>query len=322
MARLFFASLVKAFAARPPQSIVAVAVAVTLLAAIWAGSSDRAPGGKLIVLANGSTFDPKLVRKTRAIPRDQCDGGLIEKCIFAVRESPDRLFLIGDSHAAHWFPAVEGFAKAKGASLYVRVRPACLVSAVPIINHRHGRSDTECPQWSEDVLSEIERAKPKLVFIGQASRYQPVRPGTHASLEGEEGHATLSEAEKKMIDRIAATGAHIVMFVDTPRFPNDPLECLMNNRGTTSACRWPKHEVIFSARFPWSFSHDKPPPGVTAIDLTDQLCWDGFCYAANDSHIIMRDKGHMSVSFAASLADTLEQRLDATSQMPLLMRQR
>jgi hypothetical protein len=295
---------------------------VALVIAIWAEGSAPAPPSNLIVLPNGTTFDAEVVKKTRAIPRDQCEGGQIDKCIFAARERLDRLFLIGDSHAAPWFPALEGLAKAIGASLYVRVQPACLASPVPIFNHRPGRSDTECLQWSEQVLSEIERMRPEIVFIGQASRYQPAQPVTHERLEGQERLAALSRAEKKMIERIVAAGAHIVMFVDTPRFPADPLKCLMKNRNNTSLCQWPEHEAVFSDPFPWSFSHDQPPPGVSVIDLTDQVSWDGFCHAANDTQVLMRDKGHLTASFAATLADTLEKRLAATSQIPLVMRQR
>ena len=72
--------------------------------------------------------------------------------------------------------------------------------------------------------------------------------------------------------------------------------------------------------FPWSFKPDKPPPGVTVIDFSDQLCWNGYCYAANDTHVIMRDTHHVTAAYSATLSDILEQRLAGVLRVPLARR--
>lgn len=128
-------------------------------------------------------------------------------------------------------------------------------------------------------------------------------------MTGEERHTVLAEAERRTIDRILATGAQVVAIADTPWLPQDPLECLMEKSARTWLCRWPMSAVFSPWRFPSSFPHDRPPQGVTVLDLADQLCWDGFCHAASDNYVIMRDRNHITRAFSLSLSALLEQRL-------------
>jgi hypothetical protein len=48
---------------------------------------------------------------------------------------------------------------------------------------------------------------------------------------------------------------------------------------------------------------------VGLLDLSDQFCWDDFCHATKDNFVIMRNRHHITASFAASLETVLEQRL-------------
>ena len=312
----------KGLSARPLQGLGA-ALAVTLLIVVSAESLGREAGRRNIVLPNGVAFAPKQVKRDRASPyRDDCHVGLratnYASCIYAKRNSPHRLFLIGDSHALQWFPAVEGFAEKYDLALYSRTKSDCMVAEVSVFSRRLGRIYHECDQWRARVLEEIERIRPEMVIIGLSStRQAPVRPGTSDQWTGAERLAVFAEVERKMIKRIAATGAQLVMIADTPTLPADPLDCLVESGGSTWRCRWPEQETLPRNGFPWSFKPDKPPPGVTVIDFSDQLCWNGYCYAANETHVIMRDTHHVTAAFSATLSDVLEQRLAGVLRVPI-----
>jgi SGNH domain-containing protein len=263
---------------------------------------------KQIILPDGTVHDAQQIRKTRSRARECGPKTQNPTCLFGAKESPRRAFLFGDSHAAQWFPAVEAFAEANEVALYARLMPACLVAPISFLRPTTPLH-VDCRQWSEEVVGEIERIKPEFVLIGQASRYEPTRTDSNEKLERQERAEALASAEHALIERIRATGAQVIMIVDTPRLPIDPLRCLMQNRGHTGDCRWPERELVSGDRFPWSLKHNEGRPGVGLLDLTDQLCWEGFCHAANDTQVIMRDEGHVTTSFALSVYKTLAERL-------------
>jgi hypothetical protein len=304
----------KGLGARPLQSLGAAA-AVTLVIVTSAESLEREAGSRFIILPSGLALTSGQIKRDRATPNRMADCHLglrsttYDSCIYAKRNSSNRVFLIGDSHALHWFPAVEGFADKYDLQLYLRTKSACSVVKVPLFLKRLGRAYHECDQWTDRVLEEIERIKPKIVIIALSSRHEPVRPGTRDRLTGAERLAALAQSEHNTIERIAATGARVVMVADTPWLPEDPIDCLIENSRRTWLCRWPEQDVLPRNGFPWSFEHDKPPPGVNVVDLSDKLCWDGFCYAANDTHVIMRDRDHLTASFATTLGAILAERL-------------
>jgi peptidoglycan/LPS O-acetylase OafA/YrhL len=307
---------------RPVQSIVA-AFAVTLVLVGVVSSLGREIGGKKITLPGGTTLDPERVMRDRAASyADNCELGFDQTeygiCIYGSRLSRRKLFLVGDSHAAQWLGAAEQVAERYGFALYLRTKSACTATEVPLFHERFRRRYHECEEWRAKVLKEIEQLKPELVLIAESShRSTPMRPKTGQLLIGEGRVSALAEAERRTIQRIAAAGSRVAMIVDTPLLPRDPIDCLVQNSTQTELCRWLERDVLPLRRFPWSFNHDNPPRGVTVIDLSDHLCWGGFCYAANRDHVIMRDDNHVTASFSASLGDAFAQRLMGTLRVPM-----
>ncbi len=298
---------------RPLQSLGA-ALAVTLLIVLSAETVERWVGTQYIVFPSGAIFDPLKLKEARKAARAggchlSYEATEYKTCIFGRRDSTRRMFLIGDSHATQWFPAVELFAKDQGFALYGRAKSACITAPVTVFNKVLGRAYRECDVWRERLLAEIERVKPELVLIGLISQYSPLRPGTDEPLTGEERLAALADAERKMVERIVATGARVGLFADTPALPESPLHCLFAHKGHLWRCRWPADKALPRNGFPWAFKQGALPRGVLVLDFSDQICWDGFCHAANDDQVIMRDKSHIAPDFSASLSELLAQRL-------------
>ena len=292
----------KALAVRPLQCLSAAA-AITLLVAGLATTMRIEAESRPIVLANGAVFYLDEVRKD--LPReyeDKCH--LWEKdvdyapCIYGRKNSSYRLFLVGDSHAAQWTPAVRWVAEKYGLALYVRTKVSC--------NFYGEGVSRECEKWRAKVVAEIERTRPDIVIMALFSGERPWRTLSKYQLHN------LANAERKTIQRITTAGAQLFMISDTPAFEDNPLDCLFNNRNLESTCRWPLQQSLPSDGFPWSFSR-RPPPGVGIIDLSDRFCWDAFCYAANDDVIIMRDTHHITATFSETMGPVFAQRLGSIS---------
>ncbi len=180
---------------------------------------------------------------------------------------------------------------------------------MPVFNHRLRRHYHECDAWRSTLMTEIEQLKPEIVIIAQSSRYRPLAPDLTERLAGAARLSALAAAEKETIRRIAATGTAVVMIVDTPWLPEDPVDCLLESSGKSKPCRWPVHDLVQDS-FPWSFKHDNPPTGVAIVDMTDVICPDEFCHAADDQHVIMRDEHHLAASYVGSLATEFDRRLE------------
>jgi hypothetical protein len=294
----------------PRQTLAAAALSLLLVAG--AAALHRDIGSKYIVLASGHAFDPLKVRKDRMGRAVGCHSLMrdtnYKACVFGRKTSSRRIFLIGDSHAVQWFTAVDAVAKKRHMALHLRTKDACLVMETPLLSAKLGRVLNECGQWRVKLLDEIEQLKPEVVLIAYASHHTPAGPDGVKRLSGSARLTALAQGERALIERIAATGAQVVMIADTPMLPVDPLDCLLQNSGRTDLCRWPKQNV-FHEPSPWSFSHDSPPVGVGIVDMTDAICRGDFCYAASDDYVIMRDEHHVTASFGASLAGKFDRRL-------------
>ena len=287
-----------------PAQTLAVAASLTILIVASAAALHSDISNKYIVLANGKIFDPEVVRGDRTMTSAISCHSLLKDpayrtCSFGEKDSRSLLFLMGDSHALQWLAAVEPVAKELGMSLQLRTRDSCMA-----IDGSPGGS--ECDRWRIKLLDEIEHAKPEIVLIAHAPTEPITRDGV--KLTGAARMTALADGERALTRRIAATGAQVVMIVAPPLLPVQPLECLLQNRRNPESCRWPKQQVLQDSS-PWSFSHNSPPAGVGIVDMTDAFCSSSYCQAANDDHILMRDKQHVTSSFAASLTGRFAERL-------------
>lgn len=302
---------------RPAYSL-GVAIAATVAVAGIAYVMNNAPAGSHIRLAGGGAFDAREVRRDVArIYDDGCHvsyaGADYGPCVYGDATSAEKIFLFGDSHAAHWFPAFERIAEKSGKALYVRTKNSCATADVALFLQAAKREYVECEVWRRKVLEEIERERPSVVVLGNFSFYMPFDRSTGSVVPEDDRLAVLAAAERRVIDRIQAIGARVVLLADTPRLPGDPIDCMLTNVRREDVCRWPR-EAVLKDRSPWIFGLDEDlenrrfsPP---IVDLADEICRNGWCAAARNNTIVMRDKHHITATFARTLTVALAVRLD------------
>ena len=289
------------------SAAIGVCVVGSLFVERFAGNSQ------FIRVEDGRVYDLENVRRTRpSIYEHGChlSQSATEHpiCIYGIAEAVQSVVLFGDSHAAQWFPAFEEIAKQGNFALYNRTKSACSPIDIAVYNTNWKREYTECEEWRERVIRDIEAIRPAAVVIGMSSRHKPLVPGTEEILSGDSAIEALMEAERRTVRRLSNAGVTVILMRDTPWLVRDPLDCLAEQGGTgADYCQWPAGEVLPKLSFPWA-AHDEPD--VHILDFRDSICPNGTCKALQDGLITLRDRHHLSVDFSRSLMTTISARFE------------
>ncbi len=92
-----------------------------------------------------------------------------EWCIFGKEDAKPEVVLFGDSHAAHYFDAVNAAAIERNTAFLMRSKSGCRAIDGPMWHRKFKRRYTECDVWRDGVLATIREVKPKLVILSSAT---------------------------------------------------------------------------------------------------------------------------------------------------------
>jgi len=241
---------------------------------------------------------PELREARESLPEiydDGCNRGTgvtdAEGCVYGDPEAP-RIVLFGDSHAAHWFPAVEGFATTAGYSVEVHTKSSC--PAADIDTLRQGSPYPECPQWREAVIDRINESQPALVLLSSFADAE-LAPGVV------DEPATWDAALGRTLDALDVPTAVIA---DTPDMLEDPAPCLSANLSAAAACGQPRERALEGTAREAEISATASR-GVPLLDFNAYLCDDEWCPPIIGNTLVYRDSHHLTAEISADLADVL-----------------
>ena len=286
---------------RSPRISVAAGLFLSLGAAGFALLAQATFAKPMIYLSSGERLNAKAIRNDKA---DECllsyDETKQPPCIYGDASGSRRAVLFGDSHAASWLPAADLAAKTAGWSLLARTKASCSSINVPLSNNRLSRPYVECSSWRDDVLSELKKLDPQLILLTNSSTPSVIdRMGER--LKGEELENALIEGEKSLVDQLLAdTNATIVLIRDITTSHENPVTCLLENPMNEAACRWNRRQTAYPR------GKYEGEQRVKIVDLNDDICPSGTCRAILNGRVVMRDGGHLTASFAATLAPNFE----------------
>ncbi|MEV0535723.1 acyltransferase family protein [Kitasatospora sp. NPDC050463] len=267
--------------------------------AVPAGAVDGpallAPGSRVLSLT------PPLARAREDFPPGRgCEIPLgadsSPRCLFGAENSPDRIVLLGDSHAGQWISAALALAEQRNWGLEVLVKPGCPLATLTVRNNVLGRTFDECDRWRENTLTRLATGpRPRLIVMAGLNRYgsQPER----------------AEGWNRTLDRLSAIGAPLAYLADTPMPGKDVPTCLAASDGRSDACFFPRETA---------FEQDPLLDGglaeryrVRVLDLGPLLCpgTGPDCPAVLEGVVLYRDAGHITDTLARVLAPRLDQGL-------------
>jgi peptidoglycan/LPS O-acetylase OafA/YrhL len=212
--------------------------------------------------------------------------------------------LMGDSHAAQWYPAFEALANAHGWRLVPMTKYDCPAVDVPKRSPHLGRRYFECEQWRESALRFLEELRPDLTVLASSSA-QPFTP------------TQWREGTDRVLGRAAGASRAVVVLRDTPHPGFDVPTCL--GRRAWASGFVPRPDCAMSGALDagvpvFETLHEAAAVyrNVYTLDLTDLLCPDGVCVPDPGGRLAYRDADHLRASFARDLAPDVARRLAST----------
>ncbi|MFE6834938.1 acyltransferase family protein [Streptomyces sp. NPDC057705] len=226
-------------------------------------------------------------------------------CLFGAVHSPDRIVLLGDSHAGQWFSPMLALAAGRGWALQELVKQGCPLPELAVDSPQLGRAYRECDTWRADTLERLrQQPKPRLIVIASLNRYTA-------------DPKLLAEGWEKTLRQLRALGAPIVYVEDTPAPGTDIPACVSGSPESAGACAFSRKDALPPDPLAGRISSGALP-GVRSVSVNQVLCpGDGpTCPAVLDRILLYRDDAHLTNAAAVVLTNRLERLLTESGALP------
>ena len=267
--------------------------------------APRATPGPQRLPANVAPPLTKARNDRETIVRDKCSlaisGSKPPICFYGPKDATLTVALVGDSHAAHWFPALERLADERGWRLVPFTKYSCTFVDMRIYSAWLKREYTECEAWRTNVVKALRELNPDLVVV-TSHRWFPT------IVAGDDDATRQGEAMARLLDQLPG---RIALLADTPLSRYDVPACLSRNLDDTRRCATDR-AYAFGSKPRARERVAAHLTGAALVDLSDAICpGKGKCPAVVNKMIVYRDDHHLTATFAASLAPILGERLPA-----------
>lgn len=211
-------------------------------------------------------------------------------CIYGDKSSNTTVMLVGDSHAAQWFPAIEKLATERKWKLVSITKSSC--PAVIMKTKRNGAPDKACATWQIEIAKKIAQERPSKIFMSGFTNYQYPRVNSSEKYESSWNTGLLN-----FIALAKLQPSQLIYIEDTPTPQKNSPACISRD---PQACD-----------FGWSYGGATASTeslinriGATYISLRKVLC-PVQCSAVFDGKNVYRDSTHISVGTAIRLTDEI-----------------
>jgi peptidoglycan/LPS O-acetylase OafA/YrhL len=244
--------------------------------------------------------------------RDGCHVRFLETrlppCVYGDPASPTTVALIGDSHATHWFPALETAAAARGWRLLAHGKSTCPPLGLRLWHPGLNRTYDECEQWQAQVLAKLRDERPEVVVLGVARHYGPE---WQIDVHGDAWAAALG----RRVAELRATGTRVVVLGGTPWPRQDVAQCLSEHLGDARACTFRRSAGVDAGDVAAERAAVQAAGG-TYLDVVPWLCAAEVCPVVVGNVLVYRDDNHITTHWASTLAPLVGQAVAAARQGP------
>jgi len=231
------------------------------------------------------------------------------ECAYGDPGSGTTVVLLGDSHAAHWFPTLERLATDRGWRLVNLTKSGCSPATIRQWNSVFKRPYDECDTWRAGAMARIAAERPALVVVA-GSRQFAIVDDTGTILRGDAETAAWRTGIEATLAAIVPVADRVAVIGDTPRSQHDVPVCLSDHPDDVLACATPVDRAIDAT---WRAEEQAAAAeaGAAFIDPAPWVCPSGPCPAVLGRFMVYRDEHHLTTPFAAALARPLGDALEA-----------
>lgn len=212
--------------------------------------------------------------------------------------------LFGDSHAAHFTPAIDSAGKLQHVRIAYFSKQGCPWIDVSTVVMRTRRRYEECERWRDRVVQHLELHPPTAVMLAATRNFVIVdSAGTHLLPERDSSaYARAWRLGAERIVRRLSARMRVIVVHDVPRPAFDVPACIERHLHDMDACDFDRLRA--SAGAPWGEERAlvQNTDGVRLLDLTDAFCGGERCRAVVDGVVTFRDGNHVSAPFARLLS--------------------
>ncbi|MEV6976238.1 acyltransferase family protein [Kitasatospora sp. NPDC093806] len=226
-------------------------------------------------------------------------------CRFGVTGSPDRIVLLGDSHAGQWFSALLALAAERHWALEELVKQGCPLPELTVVNPQLGRTYRECDTWRANALTRLkEGPKPRLIVVSTLNRYTDDRQ-------------LLLQGWEKTLAPLRELGVPIVYLRDTPIPGTDVPACVSGHTEAPAACEFPREKALWADPLAEEVAAGRVP-GVRSVSVNEVICPGSgrSCPAVLERILLYRDDAHLTNVAAVVLTPRLERLLVGSGALP------
>jgi hypothetical protein len=211
--------------------------------------------------------------------------------------------LVGDSHAAAMFPAVQEVALAHHWRLEIFIKVGCQFLDEQLwYDDTTKREYTECPTFKNNSIAKMNANPPDLILV-MNNRY------ADAFVSGQGSATYQGQAYGREIAKLPKQ-SRVVIIADYPYAPTSIPDCLSSHTSDWRACAFARARGLGGASAGQREAIAAQMTGADILSMEQAVCpGKGACEPVVNGMIIFRDEHHLTATFARSIAPYLDQQL-------------
>jgi hypothetical protein len=225
--------------------------------------------------------------------------------------SAKKVLLYGDSHAAHWFAAVDKLARKRNWSLHVMTKSDCSVTNIRVnLPYINNDPYTSCITWRKKARNLIRKKNFDLVVASDWDQ-RFVLNRKNKIVRGDERDRRWRIGARDTGDFLARQANGVIWVRAVPDLDTDILGCVRSNKDQLGRCSVSRLSATY--RDLWGVEQQalKGIAGVKLLDNTSRICDRERCQVHDGRTLIWRNRNHLTQRFARKQWRTFSRAADA-----------
>jgi peptidoglycan/LPS O-acetylase OafA/YrhL len=254
-----------------------------------------------------SNLNPPLSAMASALPRIIADGcelefgrDQIKPCIYGDRGSHTTVVLFGDSHAGHWFDALNWISNRRHWRLVVMTKEGCTPAEVTFPDD----PNSLCARWREKAKARIARLHPALVIVSW-ERWRAQLASQKAGVPRGYG-GPWQDGAAAIFQFLRRSAKHVIFISDTPYLPQSAPDCVAGHLSDVRPCATKRSDGTVLPAIKAAELRIAKQRQINSIDPTSWFCAPKVCPVIVGNILVYHDKSHMTTEWSRFIAPLLE----------------